>query len=130
METELLTAFRSLLTARLEELQSHADAAVAELVCHNFTEIEYIDRAAAEIDQTLKLRIKSRESRLINKIREALNRIENKTYGICESCGEDISIQRLKARPITTKCITCKEEEELQESAAVQTITTPGRVSL
>jgi DnaK suppressor protein len=63
------------------------------------------------------LRIRDREAKLIKKIREALERIENDTYGICESCGEDISIKRLKARPVTTQCIDCKSKEEALEKA-------------
>jgi DnaK suppressor protein len=63
------------------------------------------------------LRIRDREAKLIKKIREALERIENDTYGVCESCGEDISIKRLKARPVTTQCIDCKSKEEALEKA-------------
>jgi DnaK suppressor protein len=63
------------------------------------------------------LRIRDREAKLIKKIREALERFENDTYGICETCGEDISIKRLKARPVTTQCIDCKSKEEALEKA-------------
>ena len=58
---------------------------------------DHADRAALEADRNFMLRIRDREAKLIKKIREALERIENDTYGICESCGEDISIKRLKA---------------------------------
>jgi DnaK suppressor protein len=61
------------------------------------------------------LRIRDRERRLINKIKEALERIENGTFGICEMCEEDISEARLKARPVTTLCIDCKIEQEKNE---------------
>ena len=63
------------------------------------------DRASLESDRNFMLRIRDRESKLIDKIKKALMRIENGTFGICESCGEDISIQRLKARMVTTQCI-------------------------
>jgi DnaK suppressor protein len=46
-----------------------------------------------------------------------LDRIEEGTFGICDTCGEDISIERLKARPVTTQCIDCKTKEEAQEKA-------------
>ena len=75
------------------------------------------DRAALEADRNFMLRIRDREAKLIKKIREALERFENGTYGICESCGEDISIKRLKARPVTTQCIDCKSKEEALEKA-------------
>jgi DnaK suppressor protein len=63
------------------------------------------------------LRIRDRENKLIKKIRNALNRIENGTFGVCEECGENISIKRLKARPVTTQCIDCKTKEEASERA-------------
>jgi DnaK suppressor protein len=63
------------------------------------------------------LRIRDRENKLIKKIKKALDRIENGTFGICEKCGEDISVKRLKARPVTTHCIDCKTKEEAFEKA-------------
>ena len=73
------------------------------------------DRATQESDRTFELRIRDRERRLINKIQEALARIETGTFGICEVCEEDISEARLKARPVTTLCIDCKMEQEKKE---------------
>jgi DnaK suppressor protein len=70
-----------------------------------------------EADRNFMLRIRDRERKLILKIRAALERLENDTYGICESCGCDISIKRLKARPVTTQCIECKTKEEEMENA-------------
>lgn len=74
------------------------------------------DQATAEADQHFALRIRERERKLIKKIDEALNRIANHTYGICESCSEEIPIPRLKARPVTTLCIACKTQEEEKEN--------------
>ena len=76
-----------------------------------------LDRAAYDEAQGNLLRIRDRESRLINKIRNALDCMEDGTYGICEICGEDISFKRLEARPVTTKCIQCKTREESLEKA-------------
>ncbi|MCK4468745.1 MAG: TraR/DksA C4-type zinc finger protein, partial [Desulfobacterales bacterium] len=55
--------------------------------------------------------------KLIKKIKKALERIDNDTFGICEKCDGDISIKRLKARPVTTQCIECKTKEEALEKA-------------
>ncbi|WP_244154341.1 TraR/DksA family transcriptional regulator [Desulfospira joergensenii] len=107
--------FRTMLLKRLDELLYSATHEMIELRSRNGGEIEYLDRASNEADQTMRLRIRSRESLLIKKIRKALERIENNSYGICESCEEDISLERLEARPVTTKCIHCKEEEERKE---------------
>jgi DnaK suppressor protein len=63
------------------------------------------------------LRIRDRENKLIKKIKKALDRIETGTFGACETCGEDITIKRLKARPVTTQCIDCKTKEEAFEKA-------------
>lgn len=73
------------------------------------------DQASAEIDRNFMLRLKGRERQLLKKIDEALEKIENGTYGICETCGEEISIERLQARLVTTMCIDCKTEQEEEE---------------
>jgi len=73
------------------------------------------DQATAEADQNFALRIKDRERKLIKKIDEALERLSARTYGICEGCGEEIPLKRLKARPVTTFCIDCKTQQEQEE---------------
>jgi DnaK suppressor protein len=77
------------------------------------------DQATAEIDRNFMLRIKGRERKLLKKIDEAIDRINQNTFGICEKCALDINIKRLEARPVTTMCIECKilqeEEEKLRE---------------
>lgn len=107
--------FRTILESQLEGLLHVSGYAISELISHNGREIEYIDLASMEINQSMKIRIRSRESRLMKKIQAALQRIDNNTYDICESCGEDISLRRLNARPVTTKCLECKTEEEKSE---------------
>ena len=75
------------------------------------------DQASAEAEQNFSMRIREREQRLIKKIDEALARIDQNIYGICERCEEAIPYQRLKARPVTTLCINCKTLEEQEEKA-------------
>ena len=75
------------------------------------------DRASLEADRNFMLRIRDRENKLIKKIKKALDRIETGSFGVCEKCGEDISVKRLKARPVTTLCIACKTKEEAFEKA-------------
>ncbi len=74
-----------------------------------------IDRADLEGERFLTFRIKGREARLIHKIDYALMKMEAGTYGVCENCGAEIPFERLKARPVTTMCIECKELEEETE---------------
>jgi DnaK suppressor protein len=77
------------------------------------------DQATAEIDRNFMLRLKGRERKLLKKIDEAIDRMDEGIFGICEKCGEEINIKRLEARPVTTMCIECKtlqeEEEKLME---------------
>ncbi len=77
------------------------------------------DQATAEIDRNFMLRLKGREQKLLKKIEEAMERIDQGNFGICDKCGMEIDIRRLEARPVTTMCIECKtlqeEEEKLME---------------
>ena len=73
------------------------------------------DQASAESDRNLLLRLRGREQRLLKKIDEALKKIEDGTFGICETCGEKIALKRLQARPVTTLCIDCKTAQEEEE---------------
>ncbi|MGD1075121.1 MAG: TraR/DksA C4-type zinc finger protein [Thermodesulfovibrionales bacterium] len=73
------------------------------------------DQASAEIDRSFMLRLRGREQRLLKKIEEAIEKIETGSFGICESCGHEIDIKRLEARPVTTMCIYCKTEQEEEE---------------
>lgn len=73
------------------------------------------DQASAESEQNFVLRLKDREQKLLKKIDEALDKIANNNYGICESCGDEINIKRLLARPVTTLCIECKTKQEEDE---------------
>ena len=73
------------------------------------------DQAVAELDNNFVLRLRGREQKLLKKIEEAIARIDSGEYGICESCGEQISLKRLEARPVTTLCIDCKTRQEEEE---------------
>ncbi len=73
------------------------------------------DRATQESEFSLELRTRDRERKLIKKIDEALKEIESGDYGFCESCGIEIGIRRLEARPTATLCIDCKTLDEIRE---------------
>ncbi len=73
------------------------------------------DRASMESDRNFELRIRDRERKLINKVKKALEKIDDETFGFCEVCGEPIDFKRLEARPVTTHCIDCKTSEEEEE---------------
>lgn len=107
--------FRKLLTTMLEDAQKNGDSTIEELTGSNEVFADPADRATAESDRSFTLRLRDRERRLISKVRAALKRIDDGVYGICEECGDEISIPRLKARPVTRLCINCKARQEEDE---------------
>ncbi|GFO62177.1 MULTISPECIES: RNA polymerase-binding protein DksA [Geomonas] len=115
MNSEKLEYFRGILQEEKRSLLEEAGRTVMEMNSDTTNFPDPTDRATQESDRTFELRIRDRERKLIVKIQEALNRIDQGTFGICEVCEEDISEARLKARPVTTLCIDCKMEQEKKE---------------
>ncbi|HWI41650.1 MAG TPA: RNA polymerase-binding protein DksA [Verrucomicrobiae bacterium] len=115
MTSDKLEYFRTVLHDEMKALLNDAERTVHEMNADTTNFPDPNDRATQESDRSFELRIRDRERKLLNKIREALGRIDDGTFGICEKCGEDISEGRLKARPVTTLCIDCKIEEERKE---------------
>jgi DnaK suppressor protein len=120
MNAKSLEMFKGLLQRQLQELLKEASSTVGGMADEEKRETfpDPTDRAALETDRNFLLRIRDRERRLITKIKEALERIDQGEFGICESCGGEISQARLKARPVTTLCIRCKTEAEESEKPA------------
>jgi DnaK suppressor protein len=115
VEHQDIEYFQKLLSSMLEEALQKGDSTLEELTDSNEAFADPADRATAESDRSFTLRIRDRERRLIRKIRGALQRIEDGSYGVCEECGEDIGVPRLKARPVTKLCINCKSKQEEDE---------------
>lgn len=115
MNTEKLEYFRGVLQDEMRGLLEEAGKTVSEMTADTTNFPDPNDRATQESDRNFELRIRDRERRLLNKISEALERIDDGSFGVCELCGEEISEGRLKARPVTTLCIDCKIEEERKE---------------
>lgn len=100
---------------RAELLQEAENTLTTKLSMEKESFPDPTDQAVAELDNNFMLRLRGREQKLLKKIDEALARIEDGTYGICESCGNPINIKRLEARPVTTLCIECKTMQEEEE---------------
>lgn len=115
MEQKDLDYFRGLLQEMLDEAQQKGDATLDEMTDSSEVFADPADRATAESDRAFTLRIRDRERKLIKKIRSAINRMEEGTYGACDDCGEEIGVPRLKARPVTKLCIHCKSKQEEDE---------------
>jgi len=113
MNKSELEKFRKVLEEQLNELQSDFGKKYQSMNTTALPDIN--DQASAESERNFEIRIKDRERKLIGKVQEALKKVAEGTYGICESCGEAIGSKRLMARPVTNLCINCKAEMEADE---------------
>lgn len=107
--------FRRKLESWKQELLDGATELMESLQENAETLIEDVDRASTEISLAYTLRSKDRARKLVKKIDQALQRIEDKTYGYCEETGEPIGLERLKARPVATLCIEAQKRHEQKE---------------
>ncbi len=113
-----LKRFKKILEENKKTVLNSAKKTLTEELVYDTDDLpDEIDQASSEYNQSLAARLRDREKFLLKKIEDALARIENNTYGICEICEEDISVKRFEARPVTTMCIRCKEEQEKQEKS-------------
>ncbi len=116
MDPELLEEFRQLLSDEKKRLLKKAAHTIQhEIELSKDDMADEADLASALTDQNLSLRLRGRERYLMEKIDLALERIDEGEFGECVVCGEDIAVKRLRARPVTTMCIACKEEQERRE---------------
>ena len=115
LKPEKMETYKALLTQKINELLSEAGKTVSEMTNGKENYPDPNDRASLEADRNFELRIRDRERKLIMKMQEAIKRIEDGVFGICEVCGGPISEKRLMARPVTTLCIDCKTKQEKME---------------
>ena len=107
--------FMSILDSWAEQLQIEQDR-TADKIQENVSNFpDESDRATHEEEFTLELRTRERERKLLSKINESIDDLKSKDYGFCASCGIEIGIRRLEARPTATRCIDCKTIEEIHE---------------
>jgi DnaK suppressor protein len=111
-----LKRFKDRLVAERDAIVRNANKTLNEEAVLDTNELpDEIDQASAEYDQSFIFRLRDREKFYLSKVNQALAKIEDGTFGICEACDEPISVKRLEARPVTTLCIRCKEEQEMEE---------------
>ncbi len=115
MNKKQLEHFRSVLLAWKQELAEEISRTMHNMQDETANHPDPNDRASQETDMSLELRNRERERKLIKKIDEAIGRIDSEDYGYCESCGVEIGVQRLEARPTATLCIDCKTLDEIRE---------------
>ncbi len=115
MNARQLAHFRKMLEEMKHELSQDIDRTVHTMQDEATIFADPNDRASQESDMSLELRNRDRERKLIKKIDETIALIIAKDYGYCNSCGVEIGLKRLEARPTATLCIDCKTLDELRE---------------
>ena len=115
MSPEQLAHFTKILTAWRNQLREEVDRTVHHMQDEAANFPDPVDRASQEEEFSLELRTRDRERRLIKKIEKTLNKIEEDEFGFCDSCGIEIGIRRLEARPTADLCIDCKTLAEIKE---------------
>lgn len=118
MDAKDLKRFQTMLEESRQSLLQSAKRTLLEESTFDTDDLpDEIDLASSEYTQSMVFRLRDREKFLLRKIEKALDRIREGTFGICERCEEEINIKRLEARPVTTLCIRCKEEQEKKEKS-------------
>ena len=120
MDKVQLELFRTQLLLKKQEILTDAGKTMTEMTDQTTNVPDPNDRATLESGRSFELRIRDRERRLLTKIDEAIARIDEGSYGVCEDCGEEIGQKRLEARPVTTLCIDCKTIQETREKSVGQ----------
>jgi DnaK suppressor protein len=120
MDRTQLELFRTQLLLKKQEILADAGKTMTEMTDQTTNVPDPNDRATLESGRSFELRIRDRERKLVTKIDEAIARIDEGTYGVCEDCGEEIGLKRLEARPVTTLCIDCKTLQETREKSVGQ----------
>ncbi len=115
MNEAQLKHFENILKNWKKELMNEVDRTVSHMQSDAANFPDPNDRATQESEFSLELRTRDRERKLIKKIDDAMKEIESGDYGYCESCGIEIGIRRLEARPTATLCIDCKTLDEIRE---------------
>jgi len=107
--------FRAILNSWKKELMNEVDRTVDHMKDEAANFPDPADRATQEEEFSLELRTRDRERKLIKKIDDTLTLISNDEYGYCETCGVEIGLRRMEARPTATQCIDCKSLDEIKE---------------
>jgi len=115
MSPRMQAYFRAKLTKWRNDILEEARGTLEHLQQENSNHPDIADRASSETDRSIELRARDRQRKLINKIDQALRRIEDGSYGYCEETGDPISVKRLDARPVATLSLEAQERHERRE---------------
>ncbi|MEM1229534.1 MAG: RNA polymerase-binding protein DksA [Pseudomonadota bacterium] len=115
MNTEQLAHFRNILLNWRQELMEEVDRTVHHMRDEAANFPDPADRATQEEEFSIELRTRDRERKLIRKINQTVERLDQEDFGYCETCGIEIGLRRLEARPTATQCVDCKALAEIKE---------------
>ncbi len=115
MNEQQMSHFRQILQAWRNQLREEVDRTVTHMKDEASNFPDPVDRAAQEEEFSIELRTRDRERKLIKKIEKTLKRIEDDDFGFCDTCGIEIGVRRLEARPTADLCIDCKTMAEIKE---------------
>lgn len=115
MDQKSLNKFKKLLLEEKQKVMNNSRKNLDDIKVDVDDLPDETDLAASEISQNLAFKLRDRERMLLSKIDQALAKIDEGTFGVCEDCEEPIEVKRLEARPVSSLCIACKEREEHRE---------------
>ena len=116
MNKAQLKKFKTMLEEKRDEIVKKAKQTLSEDMMLDANDLpDEMDLASSEYLQSFTFRLRGREKSFLDKIEKALAKIEDGTFGNCEECGEEVTMKRLEARPETSLCIRCKEDQERAE---------------
>jgi len=115
MKKSVVNRFKKMFESQKHNLLFNDRILREDFVVNSEDRLDELDQASTDAEQSMRMRLRNREILYLKKVDEALERIEEGTFGLCENCEEDIEARRLEVRPTATLCIACKEDEERQE---------------
>lgn len=114
-----LVKFKKIFLQQRDQILMNVAVTDENLMARPDEDKDEVDQATTDIEQNMRMQLKNREQFTLKKINESLKRIDEGNYGECLNCEEPIELRRLLARPTTSLCITCKEEEEKLSASAI-----------
>lgn len=115
MKTETLFKFKTLFETQRRNLLYSGNVVNEQFHYPKEDLIDDVDMTSTELETSMRMRLRNREALFLRKIEDALQRITDGTFGVCDGCENDIELRRLEARPTATLCVHCKEEQERSE---------------
>jgi DnaK suppressor protein len=116
MTPDQIREFKKLFETQRTTILASQDLTGEEFSLSKDDLLDEMDLTSSELEQSMRIRLRNRQTLYLKKIEQALARIKEGSFGDCQACGEHIEVRRLEARPTTTHCVGCKEEEERREA--------------